>query len=281
MLHFDAHKFVELMGTLALLGQRLATMQQLAVVAGDLFDERKGSKGQKKGGPADGLVDTVRTELVKLVDDVAALLISLEQSCEGLRLHSAVEKARRTRGQLAPGRLDELPGALRELRERVEDDLGRQMFLYIPPEQARYFDPAPPFGAAVDAVFPDLFTDIAEASRCMGYERWNAAVFHLMRVMEYSLHQLAKLAKVRLKLNPNWGNVITTIISRLNKMPPAKRKKTQARRNKYAEVAVYLDNVRMAWRNPVMHVDRVFLKEDAIRIYDSVRAFVGEMAKLR
>src|SRR5579859_3823509 len=57
--------------------------------------------------------------------------------------------------------------------------------------RAKYYCDTKLFGEEVDNRLPAVATDISEAGKCFATARWTAAVFHLMRVMEVGVQELA------------------------------------------------------------------------------------------
>jgi len=78
------------------------------------------------------------------------------------------------------------------LHDAIMADLSAPCFLYVPAEKGHFYDqPEPPFGQEVTDAFPVADRDIAAAGRCFALDEWTACVFHLMRVLEIGLHDLA------------------------------------------------------------------------------------------
>lgn len=49
-------------------------------------------------------------------------------------------------------------------------------------------------------------------------------------------------------------------------------------RNKYAQASVYLENVKNAWRNDVMHPKETYTEEEAERVLRTVKDFMVYLA---
>jgi len=83
--------------------------------------------------------------------------------------------------------------SLEELGHLIQDELNDKVFMYVPIERAKYFDDQTlPFGQTVQDKFLSITGEIADANRCLGVGCPTAAVYHLMRVMEFGLKELAK-----------------------------------------------------------------------------------------
>ena len=103
----------------------------------------------------------------------------------------------------------------------------------------------------------------------------HACVFHLMRVMETATQQLGAKLGVSLTKEKNWQPILDEVnkaIRKLYQKDPSTKK--------YAAVAALLENVKLAWRNEVMHPKEIYTEEDAKRIFSAVRSFLDKLASL-
>ncbi|MBU6508243.1 MAG: hypothetical protein KGQ82_12160, partial [Alphaproteobacteria bacterium] len=137
------------------------------------------------------------------------------------------------------------------------------------------FEPgAPLFGDGVEAKFPALMSeDISEAGKCLALNRWNAAVFHLMRVMEIALQKLGDVLNVSLVNEKQWQNILDEVNREIRKLDH-KLPRTIA----LAEISFHLYAVKLAWRNEVMHPKQTYTHEEADAIFRNVRIFIRELA---
>ncbi len=173
-----------------------------------------------------------------------------------------------------------LKGIFGELRRRIEEDLTHVFLMHVPPSRTGYYDDAPQFGQEVVAKFPKATIDIQEAGKCLALYRHTACVFHLMRALEIGVRSLGRKLNVPIPVDEKeWGTISSHIngaLKRLPKSTPAERANYQA----YATAAVYLDNIRVAWRNPTMHPKEIYSDEEAITIFGFARQFMQHLASL-
>jgi hypothetical protein len=162
-----------------------------------------------------------------------------------------------------------------DLRRRILDQAQSMFCLLLSPQEARQFQQASPFGAEVEARFPSANEDIYEATKCLALGRGTACVMHLMRVVESGLKCLAETLGVGDQ--GDWGAYIRAIESELELRIRAAGKRT-ADEQFYAEAKAMIDNVRRAWRNPTMHVERTYSPERADEIYRAVRSLMNHLA---
>src|SRR5258708_24024775 len=91
----------------------------------------------------------------------------------------------------------EAVSSLKELRERLEDELSSQMFLHLSPQEAElYENPAGGDWRTVISRFPKTRHDIEESSKCFALERYAASLFHVLLVAEFGLVPAAQLFDV-------------------------------------------------------------------------------------
>lgn len=140
---------------------------------------------------------------------------------------------------------------------------------------AAFLDPAAPlFGQQVHDAFPSGGPDIADAGRSRALGLWTACVMHLMRALEPALSALA--ASLDVEVGQNWNSAPNQIDAALREI----RKSTHgATEEQWASEAVLqLRAIKNAWRNHAMHGVGRYGEEDAVRIYDSVKYLMQNLA---
>jgi hypothetical protein len=75
----------------------------------------------------------------------------------------------------------------------------------------------------------------------------------------------------------DWGAYLRAIEAELEGRIKKAGKRT-ADEQFYAEAKAMIDNVRRAWRNPTMHVERTYSPERADEIYRAVRSLMNHLA---
>src|SRR6266853_1577144 len=165
-----------------------------------------------------------------------------------------------------------------ELQHRVEDELRRNLIMLIPPAKSALYLVKYPFGSEVADQFPSTLLDIEEASKSYATNRNTACVLHLQRVMEAGLHVLGQNIGVDIAENRTWDAILQKIDPELRKGYTDKSPFFKSHEQKCAEAAVLLRSVKIAWRNPTMHVGNVYDEEKAMEVYTAVRAFMRHLA---
>jgi hypothetical protein len=164
-----------------------------------------------------------------------------------------------------------------ECSSRIHDELQDRVFIAASKGYAAYYDmAAPPFGKVVFDAFPSANDDISEAGNCLAVYRNTATVFHSMRVVEVGLRALA--TELGIPYAPSWEAYIRqlkTIIEADWKSKPADMRLKQPF---YKDVLGDIEAIKLAWRNPTMHVARSYGPQEAERIYIAVKHLMARLA---
>jgi len=170
----------------------------------------------------------------------------------------------------------ELASKIDTLLERMRDELNNTICFVVPADRARYFGSKEPFGEMVALVFPRSIVDVEEAAKCLGSGRATACVFHLMRVMEDGLKTIA--AVLDIPYAPSWESYIKQIEAKLDQ--PWKQKSRAWRKQEpfFRDVLAHLHAVKVAWRNPTMHIVNQYTLEQAEDVFNAVRGFMRHLS---
>jgi hypothetical protein len=126
---------------------------------------------------------------------VAGKLVGVQMECVNHGLSETAKKCARIMHDChsRPVTYREIIAALKELRERLEDELESQLFLHLSPQEAEAYEkPAKDWSKAI-ARFPRIRTDVEDSSKCFAFGMYAAAVFHILLVAEFGVIELAKL----------------------------------------------------------------------------------------
>lgn len=167
---------------------------------------------------------------------------------------------------------------LRVMLEAITQNLqaelsNRTMWLMSRSEHEIYKIHKKPFGSLVYDTIPSIRDDIDEAAVCLSMSRNVASVFHLMRAMEECVGLISeKLTGIQKR--KVWGILLSDIKCAVDKMPKGIPK------TRWLHAHSLLYSVKEAWRNDVMHPNKVYAGEQAREIFDTTKAFVGHLASL-
>jgi hypothetical protein len=171
--------------------------------------------------------------------------------------------------------IERLHESLEQLWNTIALELDGRKFYGPLSKYACYFEQPKLFGGDVFVKFPSANDDIFEAGTCLALERGTACVMHLMRVCEVGIKVLA--AALSISQQNDWGAYLRKVDQALDARIKASGKRSSDEQF-YAEVRVTLDGVRMAWRNPTMHIENNYSPERAEEILISVRALMRHLA---
>jgi hypothetical protein len=225
-------------------------------------------------------------EYPKDIGDIASLQRSLERievACNAIHLTVSCVRLRRLLKMLKSGMYasnvtirGDFIKELRGLRGRIKDELSERYFLFVYPEKIQFLEDKQPFGPQVIEQFPNATFDIEEASKCLALSRATASVFHLMRVMEEGLKLLAKLLGI--PYAPSWESYIRQISENISQKHRKKGIRWKKDEPFFKEVLGNLESIKIAWRNPTMHIVRRYDDEEAEQIFIAVRLFMQRLA---
>ena len=113
-----------------------------------------------------------------------------------------------------------------------------------------------------------------------------AAVFHLMRVVEYGLRALAEKLKVSAAAGKpieysTWGKIIPALQTKIETIEkkPNKTKKEQSDLDFFRLASHDCNIFKDFWRNDVMHTRGNYNESEALDVYDRVKEFMQGLVK--
>ena len=206
---------------------------------------------------------------------------------------SLVHQIHDFRQEMLEGKADRreaiLHARLKAILKAVERNLDDRKFMYVPANQAPYWNNF--FWLGKD--FPIAFShpakkEATELGSCITAGRWTACVFHSMRLAEHGLRKLAKSVNVTLKdrgkVHPvefaDWNKIITSIRARIAKIRtlpvgPKKEKELQF----YSDCNDHCEYMKDIWRNEVAHTRRFYDKEEAFGVVNRTKEFIQLLSK--
>ncbi len=170
------------------------------------------------------------------------------------------------------------------------DEIKKRTFLLVTEGRTKYVENPAFIGKHVLDAFPSAHHDIYEAGNCLGAECSTAAVFHLMRVVEWGLRALcAHVGLRRAKRSKGRTVPITyvdweTMLSQLQPLVDAKIEKMKRGKAKqraqefYYPILQDIRGIRDAWRNHLMHTRAVYSPEQGEIICGHVKRLMAALA---
>ncbi|SRR6266478_308709 len=182
-----------------------------------------------------------------------------------------------------------LHARLKAILKGVEHNLDLRRFMFIPAEQAPYWNSFFTLGDEFLITFPhDAKVELQELGNCFCAGRWTACVLHSMRLAEHGLRKLAKSFKIKIsdrgKICPieygDWNKIITEIRNKIIEVrkKPVGPKKEEALQF-YSQSADHCEYMKDIWRNELAHTRRFYDKSEALGVINRVRDFIQMLAK--
>lgn len=173
--------------------------------------------------------------------------------------------------------LMDLGGDIGSIANIVGDELKTKLFVMLPSNKSAYYQPEQPvFAKEVVDRLPNCTSDMFEAGNCFALGRHTACVFHLMRLMEVGVQEFGTKLGVALATELNWQNILERLNPIIKKAKDAKDPNAVA----YASIQAHLYNVKIAWRNEVMHPKATYDEEEARGVLSAVQAFLADLVKV-
>ncbi len=199
----------------------------------------------------------------------------LRSTAQIMRLRSVIKQADRI-DELLTGTWNprHVQREVEKLSERLEDELEYEFYFHVPVDLAPFYDDFP-FGDAVADRFPAAIDDMESAGKCLALDQPTASVFHLMRVMEVGLKVIA--IELGIPYAPSWESYLKQISSRIEQRHADKSDEWKAQEPLFRDVMGDLQAIKIAWRNPTMHVVKRYTSAEAKDIYAAVKAFMTRL----
>lgn len=175
--------------------------------------------------------------------------------------------------------LEEYCELAKDLRGRLVDELSLRKLFFIEPNKVNFLD-INLFGEKVSSAFPSTIYDIEEAGKCIAFERWTSAVFHLSRIAEIATVTIGERVGYQSK-KPGFGEVLSYMDAQLEK---ARRDRNNAKPEfvgsiqPLSAITAQMHVVNNAWRQRVAHLDSKYTEQEAIRIWWATKGLMEEIA---
>lgn len=201
-------------------------------------------------------VVTGRPRIAAIADVGPSRLIiqHLRPICSSLGLTASaatVKKIERLCGEAEP-HSDALMDLMRELQGRLRDELEAITFFSLTDRDANYYDKPRDGWLNIIARFPDIVLDVEEASKCLAFARYPAAVFHSVQIVERGLIEVGKFIGVADPLS-GW----TAVAKRLKQIVETKHDDRaafeQANYPFIEQLQGTVEALKNAWRNKISH----------------------------
>ena len=210
-------------------------------------------------------------EIDKLTD---TLRIALDE-CKKLHLPVSVSLLE-TRTKYLPSS----SGALDVLVDAIHAELGANLFLFVPPHVARYYERDDLVSEKVTENFPKSSEEIRTAGTCLAAGLNTACVFHAMRAAEIGVRALGEDLKIIIKSGKpmelaEWREILDGVngaIQKIENLPNSTPNKDEDL-HFYSEACAQFRFFKNGWRIRVAHARANYTEPQAKEALDHVASF--------
>jgi hypothetical protein len=151
---------------------------------------------------------------------------------------------------------------LTALSDGVERELKTKLFFYVPSSSVHFYQQPKRGWEEIIERFKDCQDDVEEMNRCVAFQRYDAAVFHALLVVEHGLIDLGKKIGVT---DPKTGWDAT--YKRIDQLLKDRSSLPVGVPFSFVEQAkARLDSMKLAWRNKVNHAaGRLVIEKSGFR----------------
>jgi hypothetical protein len=162
----------------------------------------------------------------------------------------------------------------------IQLELARNLFFWVPPERTKYYKAIEElFSERMSNAFPSAVSEIREAGRCLAFDVPTAAVFHLMRAVEYVVKAAWKtLGLVEPKRTESWGALLGPMDDQLQKPPRNTNALWSTNIQFFSELVMDLRAAKRGCRDTTMHVESSYDLKEAIPIFDATLTLLAHAA---
>jgi hypothetical protein len=223
-------------------------------------------------------------------DAITHCLRETEELCKESKWKAALDKVQMINAHLESrlGVLCDWSSLAADLRNAIDVVLCAMIdgkFVQVDAKFSEYVNNDSLFDEPVRKAFPSAIDDIREAGNCIAIESGTAAVFHLMRAVEWGVRALAadlgvldiprKNANIPIEFS-EWDKILDQLYPAVEKkidaMPPSPQK--QETQEFYFPLLLDIRSFKDAFRNHVMHTRKSYSPKAADDILDYVRRFM-------
>lgn len=223
------------------------------------------------------------------VEVIVPTLDEFKREADGVGARLAVMAAERmlerVRQEPCSVTVGEAAASLMDLESRFSDYLWEVKMFALAPAEAIFMQDADRLieneGFAI--IYPNASFELEEASKCLAFGRYTAAVFHAMRLLEIGIRALAKRLSIPDPTRPaekNWGIILSAMQLRIDELWPRQKRLANTEGSAFEALHALLEAVRNPWRNATMHVETIYAPHEALHILRCSAFFMNNLSKL-
>jgi hypothetical protein len=175
---------------------------------------------------------------------------------------------------------DKIKRQIEDLNEMFVDELRERKLFIVKPDHAKFYRMGSSFiGGNLLAKFSDLREDANEAAACFALSRYTACAFHLMRIMEHTVHKFAGQLDVTFDTNiDTMGDILAKIQKKVNEWDK-ELQRPGTKKRKYNACCASMRGL-VSRRNDIMHVREFYTEERVTDLVGAVKACLEDFLKL-
>jgi len=203
----------------------------------------------------------------------------LQRECEKVELPMTIKQLKRMRESLDDGSFQNfsvIRQQLEELMNRLWDELDTHVFYELESPKAPYADEKWLFGAPVQTQFPNGWKELQAGGRCYAYGENTACAFHFNRALEWGLKSLAVHLGKTFNRN-SWDAHLKDIEKELCARYGSAGARTPNEKF-YSEAAAQFGHMKVAWRNPTMHIEASYDDREGQYLLTTTEQFMQHLA---
>jgi len=166
-----------------------------------------------------------------------------------------------------------------ELQKRVYEELEAKACFCLPGNKVRYWNPVWLLDTPIYDKFRSAWEEFQRAGHCYAFGENTACVFHLMRIVDFGLRQVAKSLGIEYEAR-NWNGIGNKIQEKMEQKYKTKTADWKKSEPMYAEILTDIQAIGRGHRNPALHeLEKKYEERDAQHMLNVVEGFMLHLAK--
>ena len=213
------------------------------------------------------------------VTPFARALGEMQRECEKVELPMTTKQIQRMKKAVDEGTFGQFSDMRRQLDDllsRLWDELDGHIFYEIESTKSQYVDEKWLFDTPLQSQFPNGWKELQSGGRCYAYGESTACAFHLSRALEWGLKSLAVHLGKSFDRN-SWDAHLKDIEKELTARYQSSGART-SQEHFYSEAATQFAHMKVAWRNPTMHIEAHYDEREGQYLLVTVEKFMQHLA---
>ena len=212
-------------------------------------------------------------------EKLQAYMNVLHEHCEKLGLKMSINQIRTIADASQRENVGQLCARIKELQVRVWEELDSKVCFCLPQEKVHYWHPLWLVDTPIYDQFRSAWEEFQRAGHCYAFGENTACVFHLMRIVDFGLKQVAKPLGVEYDAR-NWSGIGNKIREKMEQKYNTKTDEWKKSEPMYAEILTDIQAISRGHRNAVLHeLEKKYEERDAQHMLNVVKGFMLHLAK--